>query len=57
LLTGRSAGSPPGACRASASVSTNPQPLDLIGVLVVLNEPGTRLYRIVPTGETCLAVC
>ncbi len=31
--------------------STSPQPLDLIGVLVVLNEPGRRLYRIVSTGE------
>lgn len=38
LLTGRPAGSPPGACRANTSVSTSPQPLDLIGVLVVLNE-------------------
>ena len=41
----------------SAPASTSPQPLDLIGVPVVLNEPGNRLYRIVSTGETCSAAC
>ena len=37
--------------------STSPQPLDLVGVLVVLDEPGRGFYRVVSTGGTCSPAC
>ena len=37
--------------------STSPQPLDLVGVPVVLDEPGHGFYRVVSTGGTCSPAC
>lgn len=46
----------PSRCMCDECATLNSlQLLDLIGIPVVLNEPGHRLYRIVSTNETCLA--